>query len=175
MQSEPIEANTLDDLGDSPFTVTLTRPDGKAVKVKLRAIGEAELWGIRRSVTWPAPPIKDIQKVQNEMVEVYNYLDPAYLKATQDATRLMARRVLASMLLIKIDGETLDEKAAQVEKKLGNWAYESLIGVANRVNSVTASQVEAVMRSFRDDGQTGDADDESTRADTASMAELIEG
>ena len=175
MQQEPIEATSLDDLGDTPFSVTLERPDGKLIKVKLRALSEAEIWKIRRSIVYPNPPVKDIQKIQGEVLETFDYLNPDYIKGTQDGNRQLSRRVLASMFTFPIAGDTLDEKAAEIEKKLGNWAYELLVGVATRVNSVTKEQVDKVMHSFRLNGQTGNAGDASARADAGTMVELVEG
>src|SRR5512143_336639 len=136
MLQEPFEAASLDDLGEVPFTITLDRPDGRKVKVKLHALSESELFEIRHSVGYPTPPVKDIKKVEGEVLEIFNYLDAAFIKATQDADRVLSRRVLAAMLVMDIPGDTLDAKAEQVKRKLGNWAFEYLVGIARRVNSI---------------------------------------
>src|SRR5690349_15105721 len=83
-------ATSLTDIRRPDYVVTITYPDGRNVDVGLRPLSARELWELRRAVTWPAAPIKDMTKTG----PIYDYQDPAYTAAMEDARRLLNLKVL---------------------------------------------------------------------------------
>lgn len=146
---EPILATTLDDLGTTPVRVTLRRPDGREIAVLVKPLSEEELWQLRRTITWPKPPIKDFQKVNGRVTEVLDYDSPDYVRGVQEADRLLAHRVLLAALQIAIPGETEDEQITALKQGMGGWAWRALLTVSNRLNAVTEQEMDNILHSFR--------------------------
>src|SRR5512139_316786 len=83
MSTEPLEATSLDDLGEVTFTIDIPRPDGHVVRVRLRTLTDAQVWEIRNSITWPSAPIRDIKRIEGEITPVYDYGNADYLKSNR--------------------------------------------------------------------------------------------
>lgn len=147
--TEPMRATTLDDLGEVRFDVPVNRPDGRTVLVPMRTLGDGEMWQIRKSITWPKPPILDFKKLGGEALPVYDYQDKGYLDAQREAQRDLTRRMLAAMLCLDIEGATLEDKAHAVENKIGGWAFDFLLGVVNKLNEENTAEIENAVNSFR--------------------------
>lgn len=173
--TEPLRAKSLDDLGEVQFDIPVDRPDGRKIIVPVRALLDHEMWDIRRGVTWPKPPITDFHKVNGEALPVYDRQDKAYLDAMNEADRLLARRNLAASLCLDVEGATLDERAAMIEKKMGRWAFAFLMGVINSINVVQQEAVDNAIESFRRATLARDTGDDRGAFDTAPVVELTEG
>lgn len=146
---EPKVATSLDDIADVTVTINLTRPDGREVAVQLRALSEGEIWQIRKDVKWPKPPLKDLRKVGGEIVQEFDYLNDDYLQATRAADRDLMRRILVASLVLEIPGDTVEEKCAALEKRLGQWAFNILNDAVNKLNVPTREMIDNALNSFR--------------------------
>lgn len=149
MEPKTITAVSLDDLGAVPVTVTLARPDGVRVDVRLRALTADEAARERRAIKWPAPPIVDYKKIGGEVLPLYNREDPAYLAAVSEANNDYARRIFLSCLILEIPGDTAEEKLDAIKAKLGHYAAQQLVEATQRLNFVDAEEIAAIGRSFR--------------------------
>ena len=170
---EPIEATTLDDLGEFIFTAEIPRPDGRIVRVKMRALSDGKAWEIGKSVKWPKPPVTDYKKIEGEALPVYDYQNENYLNTRREADRDLTRRTLAASLVLDIPGETLEEKAQALEKKLGQWAFGYLLSIVNKLVEIDQEAIERVARSFRSETVervSGDAGDGPHAADARGRA-----
>lgn len=147
--SEPQIAKSLDDIADVTVTINLKRPDGKTVAVQLRALSEGDIWQIRRSVKWPKPPVKDFKKVGGDVITEYDYLNDDYQEGVRAADRDLMRRILVASLMLDIPGETVDEKCATLEKRLGQWAFNILNDAVNKLNVPTKEMIDNALNSFR--------------------------
>jgi hypothetical protein len=154
---EPIEINDLDQLSDVIVSVTIPLPNGQSGVVKLRALPASEVRDIRRKVKWPAAPISDYKKMGGQALPIYDYTDAAYKTASEDADQDLGRRMLLASLVLHIDGATVDEQCATLEKKLGQFAYIYLMNAVNRINIPADEDIQNVMRSFRPVGVVGAA------------------
>ena len=172
--NEPMVATTLDDLGTTPVLVTLTRPDGKIIRVAVKPLSEEELWQLRRTITWPKPPIKDFQKVNGRVTEVLDYDNPDYVRGLQEADRLLAHRVLLAAVQIAIPGETEDEKISALKNRMGGWAWRALLQVSNRLNAVTEEEMGNILRSFRHADAAGAQGDDAPGLDAGPVAQIAE-
>ncbi len=150
--SESIRATHLDDLGIAPVVVTLHRPDGQAVEVVMRPLSEGEMWELRRGITWPKPPVKDLQRVNGQVVEIYDYESDGYLGEQAEANRLLNQRALLVGLQLEIPGGTEDEKIVALRARLGSYAYRALLEASQRMNIVGGEELAAVVASFRPSG-----------------------
>lgn len=146
--TEPTErprAQTLDDIALAPVAVAVTRPDGRQLEIVLQPLSSEALWQLRRRVTWPKPPVKDMTKAG----PVYDYGDEGYQRAVEDANREFSLRVLLAMLQLEIPGETEDERLEQLRRKLGGTVLAQLTEAAQRLNIVSPEELAAVAHSFR--------------------------
>src|SRR3990167_4658785 len=105
-----VEAQTLDDLGNVTVSVTIKRPDGKKVVVKLKALSEDEIWNIRRSFKRPRPPLKDVQRVGGNVKEIYDYDNDDYRRALEEWDRQLTSRMVLASLMLSVPGETEEER-----------------------------------------------------------------
>lgn len=163
---EPTLAKSLDDIADVTVTINLLRPDGREVAVQLRALSEGEIWQIRRGVKWPKPPVKDFKKVGGDVVTEYDYLNDDYQEGIRAADRNLMRHILVASLMLDIPGETVDEKCATLEKRLGQWAFNILNDAVNKLNVPTKEMIDNALNSFRA-VPTVDASGDDNAADTA--------
>lgn len=147
--SQTIEAQTLDDLSDVVVEVSIPRPDGKQIKVKLRTLSGDEIWEVRRAIQWPKPPIKDYRKIGGEVTAIYDYENEQYVTAQEDASRELSYRHLLSSLQLEIPGETYEERLNHLRKRLGQWALNALLKASNKLHYPDESEVDAVALSFR--------------------------
>lgn len=164
--TEPMLATTLDDIADVVVTINLTRPDSRAVAVQLRALSEGEIWQIRRGVKWPKPPVKDFKKVGGDVITEYDYFNDDFQEATRAADRDLMRRILVASLVLDIPGETVEEKCAALEKRLGQWAFNILNDAVNKLNVPTKEMIDNALNSFRA-ATNLDASDNGDTPDTA--------
>ena len=172
--SEPIEINDLEQLSVT-IAVTLPLPDGREAVVRLRPLTAKEIRNIRRSIEWPEPPVKDFKKDGGGSVEpVYNYRDKEYKRLTEEADALLVNRMLVASLQMNIPGETVEEKCAALDARLGQFAVTHLINVMNRINTPSAEEVANVMRSFRSLGTAGASDDGQSLTYALGVEGLIE-
>lgn len=172
--SEPIHINDLDQLADIVVEVTIKLPDGREAIVKVKSLPASEVAAIRRRVTWPQPPVKDYKKFGNEATPIYDYNDAAYKAADESADQELARRMLVACLDMNIGGDTVDEKCATLEKKLGQAAYICLINAVNRINTPQAEDIAAMMRSFRPVGTAGTSGNGQAGAYPVTVEKLVE-
>ncbi len=155
--SEPIEITDLDQLGNITVAVTLPLPDGREAAVKLRPLTAKEVRDIRRSIEWPEPPVKDFKKTDGQVTPVYNFQDKDYKRLDEEADALLVKRMLVASLVMNIPGDTVADKCAALDERLGQFAITYLINVMNRINTPGADEVAKVMRSFRAVGVVGAA------------------
>jgi hypothetical protein len=174
MNTEPIDVTSLDDLGEVVFAVEIPRPDGKVVRVRLRALTDAKIWGIRNSITWPTAPVRDYRKTEGDVLPVYDYANADFLKAQSNTDRNLTRRLMAAALEMDIPGDTLEEKAAEVEKKLGQWAAQYIIGVLNKLTDIDQAAIDNAVRSFRLPKGAGVSGNGSGAAESNSVVSLVE-
>lgn len=168
---EPINALSLDDLGAVFVAVTLHRPDGQPVVVRLRALTEDDIWTLRRKIEWPKPPVADMTKTG----PVYNYQDKDYRDAIAAAERRMANLMILTSLQFAVPGDDENARLETLQAKLGGYAHTQLIETVNRINTVSKEQIADTARSFRAEGEAGTSDDAATGDDPAPVAVLVEG
>jgi hypothetical protein len=149
MSQEPITARTLDDLSEIEIYITITRPDGQKVDVPLRAMTGEEVWKIRRTITWPKPPIKDFQKIRGKVEPIYDEQNADYQAALEDANRLLSYRMMLGSLKIEIPGATEEERLANLMNRLGQWAFNHLLAATSRLNIPQLDEVVEAALSFR--------------------------
>src|SRR3972149_1078201 len=99
--SEPININTLDQLNDIIVSVELPLPDGGLGVVKMRPLSAKRVREIRRSITWPTPPLKDFKKDGGAVNPVYDLQDKNYIHAEEDANLELASRTLDVILILQ--------------------------------------------------------------------------
>lgn len=150
---EPMRATSLDDLGTAPVDVPIMRPDGSTVVIALRPLSEGDVFALRRGITWPAPPIKDMTKTG----PVYDYGAQSYLDAMREANRRLSYLVLLGMLPFAVAGETDDDRLETLRSKLGQYAYIQLAQAAGRLNSIGDEEIAQTARSFRAERAAGAA------------------
>jgi hypothetical protein len=155
---EPIQIDSLDQLSDVTVEVTIKMPNGQDGIVKVKALSAATVRDIRRQVKWPAPPVKDYKKFGNEATPIYDYNDPTYKAADEDADQELARRMLVASLVMTIPGDTVEEKSKALEDRLGQFAYMYLVNAVNRINTPQAEDIQNMMRSFRPVGSVRASD-----------------
>jgi len=149
MSQEPIIARSLDDLSEVEIYITVTRPDGQKIDVPLRAMTGEEVWKIRRTITWPKPPIKDFQKIRGKVEPVYDEQNADYQAALEDANRLLSYRMMLGSLKIEIPGATEEERLATLMNRLGQWAFNHLLAATSRLNIPQLDEVVEAALSFR--------------------------
>jgi len=167
---EIIEARTLADLGAVPVYVTIRRPDGRQVEVKLKALTEAQMWEIRRAVKWPRPPVKDLRKVNGQVVQDLDYENEDYLNGLNEANRRLGLKVLLGCLQLAIPGETEAEQMAALQDTLGQYAVSVLVEAAQHLNIVGAEELARVAHSFRSARGAGAPGDGALAADAGPVA-----
>lgn len=147
--TEPRVATSLDDIGEVITYEEIERPDGVTVRVPLRTLASQEIWDIRRSITWPEPPVKDFRKVGNDPVPVYNYQDDGFKKAMDDCNRQLALTMLVRSIGFTVPGETEADKIETLKSKLGQYAFDKLIGAVSAINHLSEEAIARRARSFR--------------------------
>lgn len=167
---EPKTATTLADLGAVSTTVTIRRPDGQRVKVQLRALSEDEIWEIRKSITWPKAPVKDIRKVAGQIGEVLDYQDETYTRAMDEANRLQAQKMMLAGLVLDVPGDTEEARLSHLRKTIGAYAFNVLVKATRRINFNDAEEIGSLARSFRSDGDNGTSDNGETELDAKAVA-----
>jgi hypothetical protein len=172
---EPIQIDDLEQLGDIVVAVTFPLPDGREAVVKLRPLTAKEVRDIRRSIEWPEPPVKDFKKDAGNVAPVYNFQDKTYKRLDEEADALLVKKMLVASLLMHIPGETVDEKCAALDERLGQFAVTYLVNVMNRINTPAAEEVAKVMRSFRAVGVAGAADHGQPHTDPISVEKFSAG
>ncbi len=172
MKDNIIEAISLDDLGTEPIKVTIKRPDGKRVAVKLRPLSEEEIWIIRRGIKRVKPPIKDVQKVGGVVKEIYDYDNDDYRAQVEEADRLLFNRMLLASLVLEIPGDDDEARLVYLTRTLGKYAYTQLINAVQRLNIVSAEEIADMAQSFRADGQVVTSGNGAAADTTETMAEI---
>lgn len=170
MSNEPINATSLDDLAPPVMTITIPRPDGVMVNVKLRALTEGEVWKIRQSIAWPKPPVGGYK---SGGIPILDYADTNYLKAQSECNKTLATKAILLGLQLEIPGSTEDERLENLESKLGNYAFQLLVEASNRLNLVGEEEIAAVARSFRPEGTPYPQAPASAGLDAQAMAEFV--
>jgi len=168
-------ATSLDDLADVEVIVTLQRPDGRPVDVRLRALTQSEMTAIRRQIKWPEPPVKDFRKVGDEVIPLRNYEDPDYIKAVEDANNRLAGLIFVASLKLEVPGNTPEEKLEQVESRLGQWAAAQLLEATQKINIMSQEVIAGVARSFRSAGTYDTPGNDAAGVDTQLLEEFAEG
>ena len=169
---EPIFAQSLDDLGAVPVTITIPRPDGKSVDVRLRALSEQEIWDIRKSIVWPKAPIINVSK---DGRETYDFNNESYLAAFDEASRLQAHKMLLKTLSFPIPGETEAEQIEALQKRMGQYAFTILIRAVNEINIVKEETLALVANSFRSADASPFSGNGKIQTHGGRMENLIEG
>ncbi len=172
MSNEPIVATSLDDLAPPVMEITIPRPDGRLVTVKLRALSEGEVWKIRQSIVWPKPPISNYKAGG---VPVYAYQDANYLKELSNGNKTLATKAILAGLQLDIPGENEEERLAALESKLGNYAFQLLVEASNRLNLVGEEEIAAVAASFRPEGTPYTSPTKGAGLDAGPVAEPATG
>jgi hypothetical protein len=171
---EPIQIDDLDQLGNIVVAVTLPLPDGREAVVKLRPLTAKEVRDIRRSIEWPEPPVKDFKKDTGNVAPVYDFQNKEYKRRDEEADALLVKKMLVASLLMRIPGETTDEKCAALDERLGQFAITYLVNVMNRINTPAADEVAKVMRSFRAVGVAGASGNGQPLLDPFDVAHVTE-
>ena len=163
---EPINAMSLDDIGPVPVIVTIPRPDGRSVKVTLKALSEEKIWEIRKSIKWPAPPLKDMSKIG----PVYDWTDEKYLLETETASRLQAYKILLACLPFVIPGDNDEARIDYLKNKIGQYAFDPLVRAVRLINIPTEEEIALVARSFRPGDETGPSGNGAAGMDSETVA-----
>ena len=142
-------AESLADLGPVTVDVPVERPDGSVVVVPLRTLTEDQMRAIRAEVVWPEPPIKEYQKIDGEVLPIYDRLDKGYLESDRRADAELSYRALLASLAIEVPGATEADQLAALRAGLGAYAFSILITAVNRINVISAEEIAAVARSFQ--------------------------
>src|SRR5260221_10193436 len=93
-------AASLDDLSEVPVVVDIARPDGRIVRVPMRALPESEIFDLRKKIDWPKPPTSSFTKSG----PVLDYNDAGYLEAVRACNRKLMYLVLLRCLRIEVPG-----------------------------------------------------------------------
>jgi len=173
--SEPININTLDQLNDIIVSVELPLPDGALGVVKMRPLSAKRVREIRRSITWPTPPLKDFKKDGGAVNPVYDLQDKNYIHAEEDANLELASRTLVDSLIMDIPGDTPEDRARALRDTLGEYVFTMLVNASNKINNPTKEDVVNMLRSFRRDGHARASGNGQPVADPGRMEQLVEG
>lgn len=169
---EPIRiAMSLDDLGTAQVDVPIARPDGSTVVVALRPLSEGEVFALRRGITWPTPPVKDMTKSG----PVYDYSAPSYLDAMREANRRLTYLVLLAMLPFDVAGDDADAKLETLRSKLGQYAYIQLAQAASRLNSIGDEEIAETARAFRSGRDASPSGNGAAGVGAGTVAGAVEG
>ncbi len=126
----------LSQLSAEVIPIDLISPTGTHIELHMRAIKFAELQLIRRRVLIPTPPVSDMRRNAQGVIErIYNENDPMYLAAIDDTnTKVVTYSILACILDLDIDGETEEERYQNYIEGVDAWAATQLIAHFNSIN-----------------------------------------
>lgn len=164
---------TLADLGNIDLLVTLVRPDGRSVDLALRTLSEEEIFQIRRRVSFPTAPLRKFAKLvddPSQVVAVPDAGDAAFVKANDEAARRFNYLLILHSLTVDIPGTTDDERIANLQASLGNWAYSQLIAHITKSAGFTKAEVQAAADTFHGNGRGHPAGVPAARLDAGDVA-----
>ena len=143
---------TFADFATQYYEFEIQEPGGDVLVAELRAISQAELLRIRRSLGEPpTPPVKDIRKDEDGFHEIYNYADPGHQQAMEARRLLLETRVLLASWNTEIPGDSEEEKIAALDT-LPAWARAGLMSAVGMLIGATDGAVK--VRRFRSTGDS---------------------
>ncbi|MFA6044755.1 MAG: hypothetical protein WC718_07210 [Phycisphaerales bacterium] len=143
---------TFADFAVVHYEFEIEDPAGEVLVAEMRAITQAELLRIRRSLgNPPTPPVKEIKKDEDGYHEIYNYADPGHQQAMADRNALLETRVLLASWTTDIPGDTEDERIAALDT-LPAWARVGLVRAVGMLIGIAEDAVR--LRPFQRAGTT---------------------
>ncbi len=133
----------LSRLGVAVIPVDLVSPLGVKTRLHMRTIKGSDVQALQ--VTQPEPPVSNIGRnpVTGKVEPEYNYSDPSYHRALDDARiRLAVLGVILTIEDLEIPEGTDEERIAAVREGVAYWALDQLVAHFNRINGFSDKAME---------------------------------
>lgn len=146
-QKPRLKITSIEQLKPQDINVIIEREDD-IIEIPCRMPGHQEYQRLGYEIVDPAPPVRGA----GPKGPVYNYSDPAYLQARQEAAQKRIYRRLLAFVQIEVPGATVEEQIANLANTLDVSVVNKLIEVMSGLMNEGSARVEDRAATFHANG-----------------------